>query len=253
MDPEAATTPWSALGRRLVDALRLTSAPVGIAIVSASVPDHPARFDEPLSPPASDGRRGRVAASCVFWVHGASRSFTTVPEDHGNCSVGLVTHGLATLEEVADRHDVGELLTSGWVSEPAMASVPRLTRRPDALVYGPLDQLTDPPDVVLLRVHGRQLMVLHDAVAEVRIDGKPQCHIVAVAHEQQVVAASVGCALSRARTGMRPEEMTCAVPGPRLGEVVAAVEQVAAVDGAVAAYAARDSRRARGVPAAPSP
>jgi uncharacterized protein (DUF169 family) len=57
------------------------------------------------------------------------------------------------------------------------------------------------------------------------------------------VAASVGCALSRARTGMRPEELTVAIPGVRLSTVVEAVERAAAVDTVVAKYAAEDARR----------
>jgi len=60
------------------------------------------------------------------------------------------------------------------------------------------------------------------------------------------VAASVGCALSRARTGMRPDEMTFAVPGGRLAEVVGAVQRTAAVDRVVAKYAADDARRFAG-------
>ncbi|MGZ4525720.1 MAG: hypothetical protein ACXVX7_04510 [Mycobacterium sp.] len=72
----------------------------------------------------------------------------------------------------------------------------------------------------MLRANGRRLMVLSDALPGLRIEGKPQCHIVAVAKEQGEVAASVGCALSRARTGMRAEEMTCAIPAGNLGDVV---------------------------------
>jgi uncharacterized protein (DUF169 family) len=94
------------------------------------------------------------------------------------------------------------------------------------------------PDVVLLRVNGRQMMVLSDALPGLRIEGKPQCHIVALAKENGEVAASVGCALSRARTGMRPDEMTVAIPGARLSSVVDAVERTAAIDTVVAKYAA---------------
>ena len=64
-----------------------------------------------------------------------------------------------------------------------------------------------------MRVNGRQLMVLSDAIPGLRVEGKPQCHIVAIAKQDKVPAASVGCALSRARTGMTPDEMTCALPG----------------------------------------
>lgn len=233
---------WAALAARLTDALHLAVAPVGISFCD-TVPAEPAAFDRPLSEPAEDGRRGRVPAGCVFWVHGAEGPFTTVAEDHGNCSVGRVTHGFAEVGDVVGNADVAALLGSGWVSEADMVGVPRVAERPAAVVYGPLGSSPVAPDVVLLRVNGRQMMVLHDAVPGMRIEGKPQCHIVAVAKEQGEVAASVGCALSRARTGMRPEEMTCAVPAGRLAEVVDAVTRTAEVDGVVATYAARDARR----------
>ena len=56
-------------------------------------------------------------------------------------------------------------------------------------------------------------------------------------------AASVGCALSRVRTGMSPTEMTCAIPARQLAEVVASVQQHAGADTAVAKYAAEDAHR----------
>ena len=233
---------WKELGDRLTAALHLAVAPVGISF-HGSVPDRVPAFDAPMSEPADDGRQGRVAAGCVFWIHGAERPFSTVPEDHGNCSVGRVTHGLAELGEVAGNADVATLLGSGWVDDADMMSVPRVSLRSAAVVYGPIGSSDVDPDVVLLRVNGRQMMVLHDAVPGMAIEGKPQCHIVALAKEHGKVAASVGCALSRARTGMRPEEMTCAIPAARLAEVVEALERTSEIDSMVATYAARDGRR----------
>src|SRR6202035_1951314 len=99
------------------------------------------------------------------------------------------------------------------------------------------------PDVVLLRVNGRQLMVISDAIPELRIEGKPQCHIVAVAKETGTAAASVGCALSRARTGMTPDEMTCAIPAASFPSAVDAIERTGEIDTVVARYAAQDARR----------
>src|SRR5438477_160321 len=64
-----------------------------------------------------------------------------------------------------------------------------------------------------------------------------------VAPEQGEVAASVGCALSRARTGMAATEMTCAIPAGKLAEVVGALQTTAAADTTVARYAARDANR----------
>jgi Uncharacterised ArCR, COG2043 len=96
---------------------------------------------------------------------------------------------------------------------------------------------------VLLRVNGKQLMVLADALPGLRIEGKPQCHIVAVAKEEEQPAASVGCALSRVRTGMAATDMTCAIPAGQMPEVVDAVRATAGLDTSVARYAAEDARR----------
>ncbi len=235
---------WSALSARLGAALHLAATPIAITF-SPEPPADVARFDEPLSAPTTDGRTGRVPAGCVFWIRGATATFTTVPEDHGNCSVGRVTHGLATLAEVATNEDVATLLGSGWVTERDAAGLPSVSGRPGAVTYGPLAD-TPPgvrPDVVLLRVNGRQLMVLSDAIPGLLIGGKPQCHIVAIAKEQRLPAASVGCALSRVRTGMAPEEMTCALPAADLERLVRAIERTAETDSVVARYAATDARR----------
>jgi uncharacterized protein (DUF169 family) len=86
-------------------------------------------------------------------------------------------------------------------------------------------------------------MVLHDAIPGMRMEGKPQCHIIAIAKEHNDVAASVGCMLSRVRTGLPNSQMTCAIPAARLAEVVERLKTTCQADMAVAAYAAEDSRR----------
>jgi uncharacterized protein (DUF169 family) len=235
---------WRRLSERLTAALHLAEPPIYLAF-SGDRPPRLAAFDEPMSEPAPDGRTGRVSASCVFWVKaGANGGFSTVAEDHGNCSVGLYTHGFAGLEDVAGNDDVAALLSSGWVTEEVVPQIPAVRERPGSISYGRLSDAAAEPDVVLLRVNGRQMMVLSDALPGLRIEGKPQCHIVALAKNGEP-AASVGCALSRARTGFRPEEMTCALPAGQLGELVDAIEQTAATDSVVAKYAAEDARRFR--------
>jgi uncharacterized protein (DUF169 family) len=97
--------------------------------------------------------------------------------------------------------------------------------------------------VILLRISALALMVLRDALPSLHIEGKPQCHIIAIAKESGEVAVSVGCALSRARTGMTSEEMTCALPAAKLPNLVAAIEATAELDRAMARYASEDARR----------
>jgi uncharacterized protein (DUF169 family) len=240
----AAVTDWRGLGEELTGALHLATPPIGITF-SAQRPLGVASFDAPMSEPAEDGRTGRVAAGCVFWARAAEATFSTVVEDHGNCSVGRVTHGLATLADVEQNGDVAALLGSGWVTSEAVGRIPVIAERPGAITYGPLSETPGnvDPDVVLLRVNGSQLMVLSDAIPGLRFEGKPQCQVVARAKQDKVAAASVGCALSRARTGMSPDEMTCAIPAGNLAAAVATIKATAETDAVVARYAAEDARR----------
>ena len=129
-----------------------------------------------------------------------------------------MTHGFKTLDEVAGNSDVAALLETGWVTMDVVPQIPVVHEKPGAVTYGPLADTPVDPDVVFLRLTARQLMVLSDAIPGLRIEGKPQCHIVAVAKEEGVPAASVGCALSRVRTGMPPTEMTCAIPASQLAD-----------------------------------
>jgi uncharacterized protein (DUF169 family) len=187
---------------------------------------------------APAGCRPAACSGCAL-----ERTFATRPEDHGNCSVGSLTHGLIDLETAAQRADVAALVEAGWVSAEIFPAIPVVTTRPAAIIYGPLAEAATRPDVVLLRTNARGVMTIGDAVPDLVIEGKPQCHIIAIAREQNRPAASVGCALSRARTGMSAREMTCALPGARLEELVEAIEAAAAVDATVAAYAGADARR----------
>jgi uncharacterized protein (DUF169 family) len=236
------TTDWSALADELTSALHLGAPPLAITFSDAPL-DGVELFDEPMPDALADGRTGRVPAGCVFWMKAADRTFGTVEADHGNCSVGSLTHGFKTLDEVAANSDVAALIESGWVTMDVVPQIPTVREKPGAVTYGPLAQTPTDPDVVFLRVNGKQLMVLSDAVPGIRIEGKPQCHIVAVAKEDGEIAASVGCALSRVRTGMPATEMTCAIPASKLSNVLEAIEDNAVADAMVARYAAEDARR----------
>ena len=236
------TNDWPELARGLHDNLNLTAPPIAITF-SDDAPPGVDPFDSPMPTPTDDGRTGRVPAGCVFWIRAADRTFSTVAEDHANCSVGSVTHGFKTLDEVAGNADVAALLDAGWVTMDVVPQIPVVRDRPGTVTYGPLAETPVDPDVVLLRINGKQLMVLADALPGLRIEGKPQCHIVAIAKQDDEVAASVGCALSRVRTGMPATEMTCAIPGARLPEVLAALSTTAEADTTVARYAAQDAKR----------
>jgi uncharacterized protein (DUF169 family) len=222
--------------------LALDHEPVAITFLTEESSNGVPRFDARMSEPTEDGRSGRAAAPCVFWMHGHERTFDTLFEDHGNCSVGLFTHGFVGAEDIIDKHDVGALLDVGWVTMEAFAGVEALDRRPTGVRYGPLYEATSTPDVVLLRVTPKQVMAINDAV-DVEWSGKPQCQILPRAVNKGVIAASMGCALSRARTGMGDDELTVAVPGHRVDELVNALAAVSNADSAVVGYATADMAR----------
>jgi uncharacterized protein (DUF169 family) len=236
------TQDWRAHAASLAATLGTDVPPIAITFSDAPPAGVPT-FDDPMPPATPDGRTGRVAAGCVFWMKSTTRTFSTVPADHGNCSVGSVTHGMKTLGEVAGNADVAALLECGWVTMDVVPLIPVITQKPGAVTYGPLAETTLDPDVVMLRLTGRQLMVLSDALPGLRVEGKPQCHIVAVAKEQGEIAASVGCQLSRVRTGMSNSEMTVAIPASKVASTIEALRKTAAADDAVARYAAEDARR----------
>jgi uncharacterized protein (DUF169 family) len=226
----------------LTDLLGLEHPPIAITFHDELPDDGVPLFDEPMSAPTEDGRSGRAAAPCVFWMQAHERTFDTLAEDHGNCSVGRFTHGFAEAADILDKSDVAALLDVGWVTMEAFAGVAALSRRPQGVRYGPLAEAAADPDVVLLRVTPRQMMEINDAV-DVDWSGKPQCQILPRAAEMGVIAASMGCALSRARTGMGDDELTVAVPGDRVSELVGALQPVTMADAAVVGYAQADLAR----------
>jgi uncharacterized protein (DUF169 family) len=226
----------------LVKSLGLQHPPLAIHFSDNPLPGI-GPFTDAMPAPTEDGRTGRVPAGCVFWMKAEDRSFSTVAADHANCSVGSVTHGFKSLDEVADKADVGALVGAGWVAPEMFPAIPVVKDRYRYVTYAPLQEFEDTPDVVFLRVNAKQAMTISDAFPDMRFEGKPQCHIVAIAREQQEVAISVGCMLSRVRTGMPNTEMTCAIPGARLADVVQQIKTTTVIDGTVANYASEDTRR----------
>lgn len=233
---------WPDISHQLETVLDLTTPPIAITF-GAERPDGVPAFDAPMPPPLPDGRTGRVAAGCVFWMEGIDKTFSTVPEDHGNCSVGSLTHGFVDVPDIIDRDDVGALLGTGWVEEDIVPQIPTVSERPGAITYGPLAETPFEPDLVFVRLGAEAMMLLTDTLPEARLGSKPQCHIVAAAKEQGAIAISAGCTLSRTRTGMPESEVTCAFPAARAAEIVERLAAMAAINDQVHAYAEADAKR----------
>jgi uncharacterized protein (DUF169 family) len=228
--------------RDLTDLMGLAVAPVAIAFLD-HVPAGIDRIGRAMPPATADGRTGTVAASCVFWIEATQGVFATRAADHGNCSVGSLTHGFKTMAEIAHNADVATLCETGWATAEAVGKIAAVREKPTSIVYGPLRDIPVEPAVILLRLNGKQQMLLHDAWPGLRFEGKPQCHIIAIAKEHGEIAVSVGCMLSRVRTGMSNSEVTCAIPVSRVTALTEHLRAARAADTAVAAYAAEDAKR----------
>ena len=236
------STTFSTRAQTLTSLLGLADPPLAITF-SSEAPSGIGRYNAEMPVPTPDGRTGKVPAGCVFWIKARDKTFTTVAEDHGNCSVGSLTHGFKTLEEAGSGADVATLVESEWVSPDMFPHIPTVSDKPKFVTYGPLSEAVSDPDVVFIRLNGKQAMMLHDAWPELRLEGKPQCHIIPIAKEAGEVALSVGCMLSRIRTGMSNNEVTCAIPSNKLDEVLSRLESANAADMKVAAYASEDAKR----------
>jgi uncharacterized protein (DUF169 family) len=227
----------------LQSSLHLTAPPIGIAFRADDGSGTAPRYVSDPPAPTQDGRTGAVPAGCLFWFKAVDQVFSTISEDHGNCSVGSYTHGFKPLAEAATKADVGALFESGWITEADVPGIAHVPERPGSIIYGPLAEMPVKPDVIFLRLNAKQAMILDDALGGVRFEGKPQCHVVAIAKEEGVAAISVGCMLSRVRTGMSNNELTCAIPAAKLGETVEKLRRNAEIERTVAAYAAQDAAR----------
>lgn len=236
------TAEYPKLHTDLQQILGLTAPPIAITFANAK-PDNIGLFDAKMPPATEDGRTGRVPAGCVFWMRATEKAFVTVPADHANCSVGSYTHGLKSMEEIAANGDVAALVAAEWVSPADFPKVASVKSKSDFIVYGPLRDMTSDPNVVFIRLSGKQLMMLHDAWPGARMEGKPQCHIIPIAKEDGEVAVSVGCMLSRVRTGMSNNDISCAIPWVVLPDLIDKLRGAVAADQRVAQYAAADSRR----------
>jgi uncharacterized protein (DUF169 family) len=212
------------LAQRLTTLLGLTSPPVAVS------------FDAPA--PAAVAPVAAQPAGCCFWAPAQQQRLDTVAADHAHCSVGSYTHGLIPLEQAAGGADTAALVGSSWVTEEDLTAAAALPVRPGSITYQPLAD-AEAADVVLVRLSAAALMTLMGAVPDLTLARKPQCVIVPLAAAGQV-AVSPGCAVSRTRTGLPDDDLTCAIPGRDLASVLERLGASTAADRAVSAFAAAD-------------
>lgn len=215
----------------LSDSLQLRQAPVAISFANA-IPDGLGRPDE------------RVAAGCRFWQDAADKTFVTAASDHGLCSIGIHTHNLiptpASMTDLQDALRVfGDL---GYVREEDVAAIPVLKERPGYVIYGPLEEAPVAPDVVLLFVDSRQMLVLSEAAQQVEggnppAMGRPACAVVPQVMNTGRAAVSLGCCGARAYLDVFSDDVAIfAFPGEKLDAYVQRIKVLSGANSILAKF-----------------
>jgi uncharacterized protein (DUF169 family) len=164
---------------------------------------------------------GAIPAGCRFWQEAATRVFATTAADHERCAIGQYTHGLEINPgAAADLQDALKVFADlTYVTAEDLAAIPVLEKKAKYVVYGPLDEVPLPPDVVLLFVRAKQTLILSEASQQTEgglppAMGRPACAVVPQARNAGRSALSLGCCGARAYLDVLTDDVALyAVPG----------------------------------------
>ena len=181
------------LARQLQDSLSLTIPPVAVTFWDSASSDIPA-------PDAS------VPAGCSFWEVGTHSTVATTAEHHRHCSIGIHTHNLTDApgnQQQELQAALGAMQGLDYVRPGEVEALPVMKTSNVQVVYGPLQEATEQPSVVLLFAHASQGLILSEAVS--RVDGepplalgRPACALIPQVLNSEHSASSLGCCGARA-------------------------------------------------------
>ncbi|HVO99766.1 MAG TPA: DUF169 domain-containing protein [Bryobacteraceae bacterium] len=221
----------ASIARDLTDSLHLSQPPIAVCF-SDSVPE------------GVKARTGAVPAGCRFWQEATTSVFATVPADHDLCSIGVYTHHLAMTP--SGEKDLGDALRVfadlDYVRPEDVAAIPVLQSKPKVIVYGPLDSVPLPPDVVLLFVKADQTLILSEASQQMEggtppAMGRPACAVVPQAFNTGRTALSLGCCGARAYLDiLTPDVALYAIPGTKLAAFTGRVKALAEANGVLTQF-----------------
>lgn len=211
-----------AAGRRMVELLELTSAPVAVTFTAVA--------------PAGVPRVAKAGpAGCAYWKQAAAGAvFHTEAADHYHCPVGSYTHGVTLPPERAKELEdvVGTMVGLQYIRMEEVGALPRRAEPFRVAVYAPLAEAPLPPDVVLVRGHARQIMLVAEAAraaglaGDAAAMGRPACAMIPAVLNGPGGVTSLGCIGNRVYTGLGDDELYFTIPGPRVGDVVERLETV---------------------------
>jgi uncharacterized protein (DUF169 family) len=188
------------------------------------------------TPPADLPRIERAApAGCEYWALASEgAAFYTTAEDHQNCPVGALTHGVDLLPSTAEelRSLVGTMIELKYLAPDDVEQMPRRRASFRVAAYAPLDRATFPADVAIFRGNARQIMILSEAARAAgafepgAVMGRPACAMLPQVIASGAAAASLGCIGNRVYTGLGDDELYLAVPAAKVGAMLTQLESL---------------------------
>jgi uncharacterized protein (DUF169 family) len=219
-------------GRRMVELLGLVADPVAVSFTAA--------------PPAGVPRVAKAGpAGCAYWKQAAAGAvFYTEAADHYNCPVGSFTHGVELPPERMPELEsvVGTMVGLQYIRMEEVGALPRRADPFRVAVYAPLAETPVPPDVVLVRGHARQIMLVAEAARAAGLAGdgaamgRPACAMIPATLRGPGGVTSLGCIGNRVYTGLGDDELYFTIPGARVGEVVERLQTVVDANGELEQY-----------------
>jgi uncharacterized protein (DUF169 family) len=221
----------AAIAENLTSALKLDNPPVAVQFADAL----PAGIPAPSR---------RLPAGCSFWQEGTHAAVATTASDHDSCAIGIHTHNLEpSPAQQVDLQDALKVFASlGYVRPEDLPLIPVLNKRPAVVVYAPLAQSADTPDVVLLFVNANQALIVVEAAQQVEGGfalalGRPACAVVAHAANTGRAALSLGCCGARAYLNLLNDGTSVfALPGANLAAYTDRIQVLAAANSTLGAF-----------------
>jgi uncharacterized protein (DUF169 family) len=182
------------------------------------------------SAPADLQRIGSAGPSgCTYWKLAAEgKTFYTEAADHYNCPIGSFTHGIDLPPAQAQELEgmVGTMIGLDYIRQEEIPSIPRRAAPFGVALYAPLAEAPFDVDVVLVRGHAKQMMLIAEAAGAAGLSsdgalmGRPTCAMIPAAMQSGSVTTSLGCIGNRVYTGLGDEEFYAAIPRSKLAPLL---------------------------------
>lgn len=214
---------------RLTNALELDLPPIALRFVSQK-PDDLAEMSRDLP------------SACSYWREAENHIFYASLDRHLHCPIGAMVMGFPLPDEISAQ--LGEVITvmaeCGYLSPEEASAIPTVPKGHVGIVYGPLSQASQTPDLVLLWVSAKQAMLCGEAAGSAAwtsdpttVTGRPGCAALPRAMNGGSPAMSVGCIGMRTFTEIPDDRILVAVPGAGLMDFLAEVERLGAANDAM--------------------